>query len=317
MASVVVVGSVAYDSVETPFGKVQEALGGAATYFSVAAGFFCSVRLVGCVGQDFRDEDLSMLESREIDLEGLEKVEGETFRWVGEYGYDLNEAHTLDTRLNVFADFQPTLPEAYRGSEYVFLANIDPALQLKVLSQVDRPRLVACDSMNYWIEDHFDTLLKTLKHVDVLLINDAEARQLTEESNRVKAAQKVHQWGPSTLVVKRGEYGVLMFQRNSKDEVTVFGAPAFPLEDVFDPTGAGDSFAGGFMGYLTGANRSDPDAFRQAIIFGSVMASFNVESFSMERLKTLTFTEIELRYREFKQLTHFDDFVHWRDEVTS
>lgn len=317
MASVVVVGSVAYDSVKTPFGEVDDALGGAATYFSVAAGFFCDVQLVGCVGEDFRDEDLALLESRQIDLAGLEKMNGKTFRWAGEYGYDLNERRTLDTQLNVFADFKPTLPQAYRSSDYVFLANIDPALQLSVLSQVDKPRLVACDTMNYWIEDHFETLLETLKYVDVLLINDSEARQLTQESNLVRAANKIHQWGPSTLVVKRGEYGALMFQRDHQNQTSIFAAPAFPLENVFDPTGAGDTFAGGFMGYLTGAHRSDPDAFRQAIIFGSVMASFNVEKFSLERLKTLTFTEIELRYREFKRLTHFEDFTHWRDEVTT
>lgn len=311
--SLLAVGSVAYDSVKTPFGEVEEALGGSGTYFSVAASFFTKVYLVACVGKDFQQRDLEFLKSREIDLEGLEYVEGETFRWKGEYGDDLNEAHTLETHLNVLANFQPKIPETYQKSDYVFLGNIDPALQRGVLGQVVHPQLVVCDTMNYWIEGHFDSLLETLKGVDILVVNDAEARQLAQESNLVKAAQKIHTWGPSILVIKQGEYGVLMFHSKkhqfspNNDGISVFGAPAYPLEDVSDPTGAGDTFAGGFLGYLAGVNRSDIQTIRQAIIFGSVMASFNVEKFSLDRLKQLTYTEIKLRYKEFKEMTYFKE----------
>ncbi len=319
MASILAVGSVAYDSVKTPFGEVEEVLGGSGTYFSVAASFFTQVDLVACVGQDFCRQDVQFLESRNIDLEGLETMDGRTFRWKGEYGYDLNERTTLDTQLNVFSDFQPKIPEKDGDSDYVFLGNIDPALQREVISQVQKPQLVACDTMNYWIDGHFESLLETLKYVGILLVNDSEARQLAREANLVKAARKILGWGPEIVVIKRGEYGVLMFQVDRQaslgqaglpqgGELSVFGAPAYPLEDVFDPTGAGDSFAGGFMGYLAGVNRSDAQAMRQAIIFGSVMASFSVEKFSLDRLKELTYTEIELRYREFKEMTHFEDF---------
>ncbi len=318
MPSILSVGSVAYDSVKTPFGEVEEVLGGSATYFSVSASFFSQVDLVACVGKDFRQQDVELLESRNVDLEGLEYMDGQTFRWKGEYGYDLNEAQTLDTQLNVFSDFRPTLPKKYQDSSHVFLGNIDPALQRQVLSQVQAPGLVACDTMNYWIEGHFKPLLETLKSVDILLVNDAEARQLAQESNLVRGARKILAWGPKVLVIKRGEYGVLMFYMGSEGtqlddglpsgtNLSVFGAPAYPLEDVFDPTGAGDSFAGGFVGYLAGVDRCDVQATRQAIIFGSVMASFCVEKFSLDRLRELTFTEIELRYKEFKEMTYFDD----------
>ncbi len=305
--SILAVGSVAYDAVKTPFGQADEILGGAATYFSVSASFFTNVALVACVGDDFRAEDEEFLRSRDINLEGLERLSGKTFRWAGEYGYDLNDAKTLDTQLNVFADFDPKIPPAYRDRQFVFLGNIDPVLQRRVLSQVKKPRIVACDTMNYWIDGHFKSLLETLKRVDILLINDAETRQLAKESNLVKAARKILGWGPHTLVVKRGEYGVLMF-RKSGDELSVFGAPAYPLEDVFDPTGAGDTFAGGFVGYLAGSGRSDPEAMRQAIVFGSVMASFNVEKFSLDRLRELTFPEIRMRYQDFREMTRFEDF---------
>ncbi|MFQ5739605.1 MAG: PfkB family carbohydrate kinase [Acidobacteriota bacterium] len=307
MSSVLAVGSVAYDSVRTPFGQADNVLGGAATYFSVSASFFTDVLLVACVGNDFRKEDVQFLGSRNIDLRGLEFVEGGTFHWRGEYGYDLNEAKTLETQLNVFADFNPKIPAPYRKAEYVFLGNIDPELQSRVLAQVATPRLVACDTMNYWIEGFFESLQRTLRRVGILLINDAETRQLAQEPNLVKAARKILSWGPHTLVVKRGEYGVIMLRRDSGQRLSVFSAPAYPLDSVFDPTGAGDTFAGGFMGYLAGSNRSDVEAMRQAIIFGSVMASFNVEKFSLQRLKELTFTEIRLRYREFKEMTHFAD----------
>lgn len=318
MPSILSVGSVAYDSVKTPFGEVEEVLGGSATYFSVSASYFSQVALVACVGKDFRRQDVQLLESRNVDLEGLEYMDGQTFRWKGEYGYDLNEAQTLDTQLNVFSDFRPTLPDSYQQSRYVFLGNIDPALQRQVLSQVQAPQLVACDTMNYWIEGHFKALLETLKSVDILLVNDAEARQLAQEANLVRGARKILAWGPKILVIKRGEYGVLMFYMNSEatqpenelprgTSLSVFGAPAYPLEEVLDPTGAGDSFAGGFVGYLAGVNRRDIQAIRQAIIFGSVMASYCVEKFSLDRLRELTFTEIELRYKEFKAMTHFED----------
>ncbi len=312
MPAVLAVGSVAYDSIKTPFGKAQRVLGGSATYFSTSASFFTEVSLVGCVGEDFREEDIAFLESRQIDLTGLERRKGETFFWSGEYGYDLNDARTLDTQLNVFAEFEPRIPDSYRSIPFVFLGNIDPALQRQVLAQVDGPRLVACDTMNYWIDGSFDSLRETLRQVHILLINDAETRQLAGEPNLVKAARKVLSWGPRILVVKRGEYGVLMFETGSAGSVEVFGAPAYPLEDVFDPTGAGDTFAGGFMGYLAGSGRADSAALRQAIIFGSVMASFGVEKFSLERLKELTFTEIRMRYREFSDMTQFEDL---RSEV--
>lgn len=309
--SLLAVGSVAYDSVETPFGRVEDVLGGSATYFSLAAGFFTPVNLVACVGKDFKGEHRALLESRNVDLQGLQVLEGRTFRWKGSYGYDLNDAKTLDTQLNVFSDFSPEIPAAYREAEYVFLGNIAPELQRRVVTQVKSPRVVACDTMNYWIEGSFQPLVETLRNVDLLVINDAETRQLAQEPNLVKAARKILNWGPSTLVVKRGEYGVLKFGLDARKELDVFGAPAYPLEDVFDPTGAGDSFAGGLMGYLAGTGRYDDQAIRQAIIFGSVMASFDVEKFSVERLTELTFAEVELRYREFRELTQFDDVTEF------
>jgi sugar/nucleoside kinase (ribokinase family) len=313
MPPILVVGTVAYDSVKTPFGKAEEVLGGSATYFSLSAGLFTEVCLVACVGEDFREQDRRLLRQRGIDLDGLQALKGKTFRWTGEYGYDLNEAHTLDTQLNVLADFNPELPPRHRELEYVFLGNFDPTLQRQVLSQVRAPRLVACDTMNYWINGHLQALLTTLKQVQVLIVNDAEVRLLTQEPNLSRAARRILSWGPKTLVVKRGEYGALMFQIH-EGNLSVFGVPAYPLETVLDPTGAGDSFAGGFMGFLAGIGRVDSASLRQAVIFGSVMASFCVEKFSMERLKELTFTEIELRYREFRRMTHFDEPGEWRDE---
>ncbi len=300
--SILVVGSVAFDSVETPFGKVDEVLGGSATYFSTSASFFTGVDLVAVVGEDFPAEHVDFLKSRDINLAGLQRAAGATFRWKGRYEYDLNEAHTLDTRLNVFESFQPELPAGFEEAEYVFLANIDPELQLDVLQQVKSPKLVACDTMNFWIEGKREALVKTLAHVDLLIINDAETRQLAGEPNLVKAARIIQQMGPQTLVVKRGEYGVIMFRGES-----IFAAPAYPLESVFDPTGAGDTFAGGFMGYLTASDDLSDANLRQAIIFGSVMASFTVEKFSLDRLKILQYQEIRERFRLFKQLTHFED----------
>jgi len=302
--SVLVVGSVALDSVETPFGKVAEALGGSGTYFSTSASFFTAVKLVAVVGKDFPSEHLSFLRERKVDLDGLQVVEGETFRWEGRYEYDLNEAHTLDTRLNVFESFHPDLPEHYRDAEFVFLGNIDPELQLEVLDQVKSPRLVACDTMNFWIEGKREALVKTLGHVDMLVINEAEVRQLAEEPNLVKAAQTISAMGPKTLVIKRGEYGVLMFS-----EGKVFSIPAYPLESVYDPTGAGDTFAGGLIGYLAHSGKTDNETLRQAIVFGSVMASFNVEKFSLDRLRSLDFVEVCERYNQFRELTTFQSLA--------
>ncbi len=297
-----VVGSVAFDSVETPFGKVKDVLGGSATYFSTAASYFTDVQLVAVVGRDFPDKHIQFLKKRKIDISGLQKASGKTFRWKGKYDFDLNQAHTLDTQLNVFASFNPKLPETYRNTEYVFLANIDPVLQLQVLRQVIKPKLVACDTMNFWIEKKPKELKETLKYVDILTINEAEARELSKESNLVKAARQIMTFGPEVIIVKRGEYGALMFSDSG-----IFSAPAYPIESVFDPTGAGDSFAGGFMGYLSSVDNIDDANIRQAIIVGSVMASFDVEDFSLNRLKKLTNLEIENRYNEFKQLTFFED----------
>ncbi|MFQ5328722.1 MAG: PfkB family carbohydrate kinase [Thermodesulfobacteriota bacterium] len=299
--SILVVGSVAFDSVETPFGKAEDVLGGSGTYFSTAASYFADINLVAVVGEDFPDSHLDFLKSRGINIDGLQKVEGKTFRWKGRYEYDLSQAHTLETHLNVFESFDPVIPDAYRDAEYVFLANIDPELQLKVVEQVRNPKLVACDTMNFWIEGKPDALKRLLKKTDIFVINEGEAREFTGESNLTKASRKILDNGPTTLIVKRGEYGALMFTGNS-----VFSAPAYPLEDIFDPTGAGDSFAGGFMGYLANTEKLDEDGIRQAIILGSVMASFNVEDFSLERLKGLTNEEIKGRYGEFKRLTHFE-----------
>jgi sugar/nucleoside kinase (ribokinase family) len=290
--------------VKTPFGEVSEVLGGSATYFSTAASYFTSVDLIAVVGEDFPPRHLAFLKSRGIDLTGLERRPGATFRWRGEYTHQLNEAHTLDTKLNVFESFRPKIPETYQSPDLLFLGNIDPDLQLDVLQKLSRPPLVACDTMNFWINGKRDALWRVLEQVDILIINDGEARALGEDTNLVKVAQKVLARGPKHLIIKRGEYGVLMF-----NEKQVFGAPAFPLEDVRDPTGAGDTFAGGFLGYLTATGNRSIEAFKQAIIFGSVMASFTVEAFSLDRLRILDYKEIQERFRDFKQLTHFEDIA--------
>ena len=302
MGKLLVVGSVALDTVKTPFGEVSEVLGGSATFFSTAASYFTSVDLIAVVGEDFPQQHLTFLKSRGIDLTGLERRPGATFRWKGEYTHQLNEARTLDTKLNVFETFRPKIPESYRSPELLFLGNIDPELQFDVLQKLPRPPLVACDTMNFWINGKRDALWRVLEQVDILIVNDGEARALGEDSNLVKVAQKILARGPKHLIIKRGEYGVLMF-----NEKQVFGAPAFPLEDVRDPTGAGDSFAGGFLGYLAATGNRSIDAFKQAIIFGSVMASFAVESFSLDRLRILDYKEVHERFRAFKQLTHFED----------
>ena len=298
---ILVVGSVAFDSVETPFGQGTDILGGSATYFSTSASFFTGVQLVAVVGEDFPAEHRDFLASRNIDLSGLQVVPGRTFRWKGRYGYDLNEAQTLETQLNVFEGFQPNLPSKFRDAEVVFLANIDPELQLEVVRQVRRPRVIACDTMNFWIAGKREALVRTLREVDILIINEGETRQLANEPNLVKAARSILALGPKTLVVKRGEYGVLVF-----GEHNVFSIPAYPLEEVFDPTGAGDTFAGGFVGYLAATGNFSEAAIRKATVFGSVMASFTVEDFSLDRLRRLAWPEIEERFRMFQALTAFE-----------
>ncbi len=299
--SLLVVGSVALDAIRTPFGMRERSLGGAATHFSVAASFFTDVGVVAVVGDDFTDADTSVFHDMKIDTENLQRIPGgKTFRWVGEYGFDLNTAKTVDTELNVFADFAPRLSPKAKRSPFLFLANIQPSLQREVREQVDA-KFVAMDTMNYWIERAREDLLKTIAVVDALIINDAEARELAGEPNLIRAARKILDLGPQMLVVKRGEFGAAFFTRTS-----YFATTAFPLEVVCDPTGAGDSFAGGFMGYLAQADRIDDETLRRAIIYGSVMASFNVEEFSCDRLRRLTPDEIRSRFLEFKAFTHFE-----------
>lgn len=302
MGKLLVVGSVALDTVRTPFGEASDVLGGSATYFATAASYFTSVDLIAVVGEDFPEQHVKFLKNRRIDLTGLERRNGKTFRWTGEYSYQLNEAHTLDTRLNVFETFRPKIPDSYHAPALLFLGNIDPDLQLDVLQQVKRPSVVACDTMNFWIDRKQEALWRVLERVDVLIINDGEARALGRNPNLVQVARDILARGPKHLIIKRGEYGVLFFNR-----AQTFGAPAYPLEQVKDPTGAGDTFAGGFMGYLAATNNFSDAAIRQAIIFGSVMASFTVEAFSLDRLRALEYKEIEARFREFKRLTHFED----------
>jgi sugar/nucleoside kinase (ribokinase family) len=300
--SILVVGSVAFDSIKTPFGEKEHILGGSATYFSVAASFFTDVRVVAVVGDDFGTNEEAVFHEREIDISDLERIQGQrSFHWSGEYGYDLNVAQTRDTQLNVFADFKPKLSEAARQTPYLFLGNIQPQLQTEVRQQVGA-KLVAADTMNYWIESAKPELLEMLKGIDVLIINDAEARELAKEANLIKAARRILTYGPKRLVVKRGEYGAAMFTNTS-----YFAIPAYPLEDVFDPTGAGDTFAGGFLGYVAAADSTDEATMRRAIIYGSVMASFNVEKFSCDRTRALTHEEINSRFKEIRAITHFEE----------
>ena len=300
--SVLVVGSVALDSVETPFGVREDVLGGSATFFSMSASFFSPVKVVAVVGDDFPEEHLKLLRDRKIDVSGLVRVPGRTFRWKGKYTHQLNEAQTLDTQLNVFEHFEPNLPAAHRETPFLFLGNIDPVLQSRVVDQVKKPKLIAMDTMNFWIGGKLAELKKTLSRVDLLFVNDGEARALSGEHNIVKAARAISAMGPRLVVIKRGEYGALLF-----DGEHVFSAPAFPLAEVFDPTGAGDTFAGGFMGYLASTNDITQENLRRALVMGSVMASFTVEKFSLDRLRTVTPEEIRGRYKAFRKLTAFED----------
>jgi sugar/nucleoside kinase (ribokinase family) len=300
--SLLVVGSMAFDSIRSPFGEVEKVVGGSATYFSLAASYLAPVRLVSVVGKDFPQEVLRMLAARSIDTRGLKIADGETFRWKGYYEYDLNTAHTVKTELNVFRDFAPVLPEEYRDSPYVFLGNIDPRLQMDILAQVRSPKLVALDTMNYWIENSPGPLREAIGKADIVIFNDSEIREISGEYNLVKAARTVMGWGPGRVVIKRGEYGVLHLS-----DGTMFAAPAYPLETIFDPTGAGDSFAGGFMGYLAsrdGSDLSDMD-YRRATMYGSAIASFTVEAFSTERLQSLSPGDIAGRVDAFRTLTEF------------
>ncbi len=300
--SLLVVGSMAFDSIRSPFGEVERVVGGSATYFSLAASYLAPVRLVSVVGKDFPAETLAMLKARSIDIRGLRISEGETFRWKGFYEYDLNTAHTISTELNVFKDFAPVLPEEYKDSPFVFLGNIDPRLQMDILRQVRNPRLVALDTMNYWIENSLGPLREVIAKADVVVFNESEIREVSGEYNLVKAARVVRGWGPTRVVIKRGEYGVLHIS-----DGTMFAAPAYPLETIFDPTGAGDSFAGGFMGYLASRGTgglTDMD-YRLATMYGSAIASFTVEAFSTGRLQNLDVGEIADRLESFRVLTEF------------
>lgn len=302
--SLLVVGSVGLDTVETPFDKIEDALGGSATYISLAASYFSApVTLIGVVGSDFPKPYIEMLEGHNVDLEGMQIIEGEkTFRWGGKYHYDLNVRDTLFTELNAFENFNPVIPEKYRKSRYVCLGNIDPILQMKVLEQMTDPQFVVCDTMNLWINTMKDDLLKLLKKVTVLIINDSEARLLTEEPNLIKAAKMIRELGPEILIIKKGEHGALLFTNE-----TIFSAPAYPMEIIFDPTGAGDSFAGGFIGYLHKSRDLSPENIRRAVIYGSAMASFCVEKFSTKGLEELSHLQIQDRFREFKNLSNFDE----------
>jgi sugar/nucleoside kinase (ribokinase family) len=306
--AITVVGSVAYDSVETPAGKYDKELAGAATYFSLSASFFTDVRVIAVVGEDFGPGQEAVFRARNIDIQGIERAAGKTFFWQGSYMENMNEAKTHRTDLNVFAGFEPKIPAAYSDSEFLFLANIDPVLQKRVREAMPEVKLVAGDTMNYWINDHRAALLEVLKGLDILLINDTETRVLGANKNLVQAARAVMGMGPRILVVKHGEYGATLFHRSSKGATgdRTFRAPALPLDDVVDPTGAGDSFAGGFFGYLAAQPQLTPDAFRRAMFYGSVMGSFACERFGTERLQQLSRAEIDNRFAVFRELTHLD-----------
>lgn len=301
MSSVLVVGSAALDTVKTPYGEVDDALGGSAFFFSAAASYFCPVRIVAVVGDDFPMENIEFLKKRNVDMTGLEVAPGKTFRWGGVYHQDMNQRDTLFTDLNVFETFTPKLPPDFKRTPYIFLANIHPALQMQVLDQVEDPKLVLLDTMNLWIDTDLEGLKEVMARVDAVIINDQEARMLTGESNLIKAARGVIDLGPRTVIVKKGEHGAFII---SQDDY--FALPAYPLESVFDPTGAGDSFAGGMIGYLAQQDDNSPQTFRKALVYGTVIASFLVERFSVERLKDLSQDEIDQRYQHLADITRFD-----------
>jgi sugar/nucleoside kinase (ribokinase family) len=312
--SILVVGSVALDTIETPFGRAENALGGAATYFSTVASLYDQVNLVAVVGTDFPREHLAFLQGRGVDLRGLQVADGLTFHWAGRYDYDMNTAQTLSTDLNVFATFRPVLPPEYAGSEYVFLANIDPELQLSVLDQVRAPRLTALDTMNYWIANKRDALTEVLRRVDIVLVNEAEARQYAGTHSLFRAARDILALGPRALIVKKGEYGAVLYTGEGDIAQSYFVAPAYPLERVLDPTGAGDTFAGGFVGYLARARELTPQTIRQAIVHGSVVASYTVEGFSVDRLRDLSLADVAGRYETLKEFTTFEAACPWLED---
>ena len=303
--SILVVGSVALDDIEAPSGRRTGTLGGACTYFSTVASLYARVHMVGVVGTDFPREHIGFLESRGIDLTGLQVVEGRTFSWAGRYDDALGDAETLDTQLNVFADFHPVIPENLRDAEYLFLANIDPDLQVEVLDQLRAPRLTALDSMNFWIATKRDALTRALSRVDVVLLNETEVRMYTEESNLLEGAAKILGMGPKALVVKRGEYGSMLVTKGTNVRESLFAVPAYPVRNVVDPTGAGDTFAAGFMGYLAQSGDLTSLSLRRAIVHGTVVASYTVQDFGIGRLRDLTARDIEERYEDFRHLTHF------------
>ncbi|MEW6679992.1 MAG: PfkB family carbohydrate kinase [bacterium] len=296
-----IVGSIGIDSVKTPFGEVSDVLGGSCIYASVSCSFFDKASILSVVGEDFKEEYLSLLKSYEIDTSGLRILPGETFRWKGYYTYELNEAKTLETKLNVLTNFDASLPEHYKDSKYIFLGNIDPDIQIKVIKQIKNPGLIVLDTMNYWIENKNDALKKAISMVDIIVLNDGEARELAKEPNLVKAAGKIRQLGPEIVIIKKGEHGCLMFSKDG-----IFSAPAYPLENIFDPTGAGDTFGGAFIGYLSQVSGRDNEQLKRAVIFGSAMASFVVEDFSLNRMKNLKWEDIKQRYYQFKELSHFE-----------
>ena len=298
--SVLVVGTVAFDSIETPFGSAERILGGSAAYFALGASFFAPVRIVGVIGQDFPQEYLDIFTQRNIDIQGIEHGKGDTFHWRGRYHEDINLRDTLELHLNVLAGFEPKLPESYRDAEYVFLGNIDPVMQMEVLRQIRRLKLVVCDTMDHWIRESQQELTRVLERIEILVVNDSEARLLSGHDNIVKAARAILKMGPKMVLIKRGEYGVLQFSDSS-----MFATPAYPLEEVFDPTGAGDSFAGGFLGQLARSDDQSRGGMRRAIVYGSVVASFTVEDFGVKRLTDVSLAQIEERYQSFVQLTDF------------
>ena len=298
--SVLVVGTVAFDSIETPFGSAERVLGGSASYFALAASFFTPVRIVGVIGEDFPDEHIELFRRRNIDTDGIKREKGDTFHWRGRYHEDINLRDTLELHLNVLSGFVPRLPERYRDAEYVFLGNIDPVMQLEVLNQIHHVKLVVCDTMDHWIRESAANLQKVLKRIEMLVINDSEARLLSGQSNIVRAARAILKMGPKVVLIKRGEYGVLQFSDSQ-----VFATPAYPLEEVFDPTGAGDSFAGGFLGQLARSADQSQRGIRRAIVYGSVVASFTVEDFGVKRLTTASLPDIEERFERFVELTDF------------
>jgi len=314
--SILVVGSVALDSVQTPFGRIKEALGGSATYFAAASRMYNPVNLVAVVGTDFPQEHVQSFREWGVNLDGLQVAEGKTFRWSGRYGYDMNTAETLDTQLNVFATFHPELPESYKESEFVFLANIDPVLQLEILSQIRKPRLTVLDTMNYWINYRKDALTRVMSAVDIVLLNEAETRQYGNTFSLIRSARKILSLGPKALVVKKGEYGAVLFANGGELNDSFFFVPAYPLEKIQDPTGAGDSFAGGFIGYLASRGSTEMADLRRAMVHGSVVASYTVEDFGLGRLRALTREQVQQRYLDFKRFTNFEPTCPWSDSCS-